>query len=119
MKTTILAGILAVLAAGGASAQDVGGSYTVQGTNFNGTPYTGTATIEITSETTCRISWNTGTYSEGICMRNQNAFAAAYAFEDGKVGLIIYEMLPDGTLDGVWTMAGNDGAGTEVLTPTE
>jgi hypothetical protein len=100
-----------------AGAQDVGGTYRADGTNFDGSRYKGTATIEATSSTTCRIRWDTGTVSEGICMRNQNALAAAYAFETGKVGLVVYEIMADGTLNGVWTMADTNGAGTEVLTP--
>ena len=50
-------------------------------------------------------------------MRNDDSFAAAYKMKDGAVGLIIYKMDKDGTMDGIWTLSGKDGAGTEVLTP--
>ena len=100
-----------------ARAIDFGGKYKVEGTNINGTKYQGEATITITSETTCEIHWDTGgTTSDGICMRNDDSFAAAYKMQDA-VGLIIYKISPEGALDGVWTIAGNGGAGTEVLTP--
>ena len=33
------------------------------------------------------------------------------------IGLVVYKVLEDGTLDGLWTIAGKDGNGTEVLTP--
>ena len=43
-----------------ALADDFGGDYTVQGTNLDGSAYSGDATITITSETTCVIKWVTG-----------------------------------------------------------
>jgi len=100
-----------------AAAQDLGGEYTVKGTNLDGSSYKGTAEIVITSNTTCEIRWVTaGRESVGICMPNGNALAAAYVMGDA-VGLVIYRVLDDGTLDGVWTIAGQRGRGTDVLTP--
>jgi hypothetical protein len=49
-------------------------------------------------------------------MLNGTAFAAGYTLKD-KVGLVIYELKDDGTLDGTWTIADEDGYGTEVLIP--
>ena len=67
---------------------------------------------------TCNIVWNTGGQtSTGICMRYANAFSAAYRLGD-RVGLVIYEIKDDGSLVGSWTVAGEEGAGTETLTPT-
>lgn len=101
-----------------ALAAEVGGSYSVTGTNINGTEYEGTAEITVISNSTCAISWTTGSgsASEGICMLLDSAFAAGYVL-DGQVGLIIYQVDDEGVLDGVWTIAGQDGAGTETLTP--
>ena len=100
-----------------ASAQSIGGGYTVVGTNLDGTTYEGTAAIALTSETTCVIKWITdSTESEGICMRNGDSFAAGYVSGD-VTGLVIYKVLPDGTLNGFWTIANNGGSGTEILTP--
>ncbi len=96
----------------------IGGNYKVEGTNINGTTYSGEATITLTSETTCEIHWVTGSStSDGICMRNDDSFAAAYKMAD-IVGLVIYKVAADGTLNGLWTVAGNGGNGTEVLIPT-
>lgn len=102
-----------------AAAQDIGGLYNVNGTNFDGSPYKGKAMIRITSNTTCEITWKTGsTSSSGFCMRNDDAFAAGYVM-GSDIGLIIYKAAPDGTLRGLWTIAGRNGAGTEILTPAK
>lgn len=121
MKTNFAAALLAAgVLAGGlalpASAQTVeAGTYDVRGTNLDGSKYQGTARIKLSSETTCTIEWKTGdTSSSGICMLYDNAFAASYIL--GKdVGLVIYEVKGDGVLDGVWTISGEDGSGTETL----
>jgi hypothetical protein len=116
--TKLLASILLALCMiAPASAQSIGGSYTTAGTNLDGSPYSGTVEITLTSETTCTIHWVTGsTESDGICSRNGDAFAAAYVLQDA-IGLIVYKVKEDGTLDGLWTIAAKEGNGTEVLTP--
>jgi len=68
MRTLIVAALLAVGCCTGAMAQTVGGKYAVTGTNLDGSPYSGTATIARTSNSTCRIRWETGATSDGICM---------------------------------------------------
>ena len=115
LATMAAAALAASIAIG--SAQEIGGKYSVSGTNLNGSHYEGTAEIVPTSATTCRIAWVTGgTTSQGICMRHGNVFTAAYQ-QSGVVGLVIYEVKPDGVLDGVWTIADQKGSGTDVLTP--
>jgi hypothetical protein len=109
--------VLASLALPATGQSSIGGRYRVDGTNLNGTTYNGEAQITLTSETTCEIEWTTGaTISAGICMRNDNAFSAAYRMGD-VIGLVIYKVMDDGSMQGLWTIAGNGGAGTEVLTP--
>ncbi len=116
MRKIILAMCVAGLAFP-AMAQSIGGSYTVAGKNLDGSDYTGDAEITLTSETTCEIVWETGsTTSTGICSRNDDAFAAAYVLGDA-VGLVIYKVQDDGTLEGLWTIAGKEGTGSEVLSP--
>jgi len=111
--------LLVGMLSGSASAQNIGGAYNVAGTNLDGSPYAGQALITITSNTTCEIAWQTGgTTSKGFCMRNADALAASYVM--GKdIGLIIYKAAPDGTLRGLWTITGQNGAGTETLTPVK
>ena len=117
MKIAICAALLVATFATQANAQSVGGQYRVDGTNFDGSRYTGTASIRRSSDTTCRIHWETGgTSSDGFCMLAKGAFAAAYRLGNA-VGLVLYDMQPDGTLKGYWTIADRPGAGTETLTP--
>ena len=99
-----------------ASAQSLPGNYQVEGKNLDGSAYSGTAEIVATSETTCRIVWKTGgTTANGICMRNGDSFAAGYVLGE-SVGLVVYKMNADGTLEGVWTIADQEGVGEETLT---
>jgi hypothetical protein len=117
MRTLIAALAIAALSFTTASAQSVGGRYQAQGTNFDGSPYSGTATISRSSNTTCRIEWKTGgTSSSGFCMLSNGALAAAYKLGNA-VGLILYDVQADGSLKGIWTIADKSGAGTENLTP--
>jgi hypothetical protein len=118
MRAIAVALLVLAFAGASAAAQIVGGHYRVEGTNANGSAYRGTATIEPSSNSTCRITWRTGTTSFGICMAAGSAFAASYVL-NGKVGLVVYELQPSGTLKGVWTVADQSGAGTEVLTPVK
>ena len=109
----------AVCFAAPAAAQNIAGLYQVSGKNFDGAPYSGSAEITATGNNTCQIVWRIGKpggLSRGICMRNGNSFSASYVL-DGKAGLVIYELKSDGSLDGLWTIADQNGYGTEHLAP--
>lgn len=116
MKAFVAGAVLALAFAGSAQAQSIGGTYTVEGTNHNGSTYSGEAQITLTSDTTCEIVWKTPNVSNGICSRNGDAFAAAYVMGN-SVGLVIYKVNDDGSMEGLWTIAGQGGTGTETLTP--
>lgn len=117
VRILLAAGAAMALASSGAMAQSIGGDYVVEGTNLDGSNYGGTAKIVLTSETTCEIYWTTGpSTSQGICMRNGNAFSAGYVMGEA-IGLVIYEVMEDGSMEGLWTIAGQPGTGTEKLTP--
>jgi hypothetical protein len=118
MRILIGAALLTFGFAAAASAQSVGGKYEVKGTNFDGSPYSGMATITRSSDSTCRIRWETGSTSDGICMLANASLAAAYKMGDA-VGLVLYDLQSDGSLKGVWTIADKSGAGTENLTPVK
>ena len=112
MRKLLITAALAALCATPAAAQSIGGSYTVAGTNFDGSAYTGEAEITLTSETTCVVKWTTGTTtSDGICMRNDDAFSAAYVLND-EIGLVTYKVHEDGSLHGLWTLAVKEGNGS-------
>ncbi len=120
IRTALASAVIALGCAGAAYADAdnfTGGEYDVRGTNPDGSKYKGTAEITVTSNSTCRIVWQIGSdESDGICMRNGIALAASYIL--GKdVGLVIYEIRDDDTLDGLWTIADHDGIGTELLIP--
>jgi hypothetical protein len=117
MKSIMYSSLALVLCATPGTAQTVGGLYHVQGSNFDGSPYSGTANIVISGDGSCRIIWITGsTSSEGVCMQNGASVAAGYLLQK-QVGVVIYDVKPNGSLDGVWTLAGRSGRGTELLTP--
>ena len=117
MRTLIAALAIAALSSTAATGQSIGGRYNAEGTNRDGSSYSGTATITRSSNTTCRIEWKTGgSSSSGFCMLSNGSLAAAYKLGN-SVGLVLYELKSDGSLNGVWTIADQSGAGTEVLTP--
>jgi len=117
MRVASLASAIFAASVAVASAQELGGNYRVSGTNFDGSRYSGTAEIVFTSNTSCRINWVTGsTTSRGICMRNGGSFAASYRLGN-SVGLVVYEINADGSMEGTWTIADKSGYGTERLTP--
>jgi hypothetical protein len=62
------------------------------------------------------IVWQTGSTSRGICMTAGTSFAASYVL-NGKVGMVLYELQPDGSMKGIWTVADQPGSGTENLSP--
>ena len=117
MRTAVLAAACLAASVVTASADGLGGTYRVAGKNFDGSHYSGTAEITITSNTTCKINWKIGSdVWRGICMRNGSTFAAGYRLGNA-VGLVIYDIKEDGTLEGLWTIAEKSGVGTETLTP--
>jgi hypothetical protein len=103
--------------ASAASSAEIGGRYTVSGTNLDGSKYGGTVDITISSDTDCHIVWHSeGPDLNGICMRGPETFVAAYV-DQGAASLVLYKVEADGTLNGVWTEDKQTGIGTDVLTP--
>lgn len=97
----------------------VGGRYRSQGANLDGSPYAGEAEIVMSGRERCRITWRTGRSStqRGICMRTGYIFVASYQFQQGAIGIVTYQVQPDGVLKGHWTIADTEGRGAEILTP--
>jgi hypothetical protein len=89
MRILMLLSLFAIGLAAAASAQTVGGTYSVSGTNADGSSYTGTAEITLNGPA-CSISWQTGgSSSAGTCLLTGNAFGAAYQLGDAP-GLAVY-----------------------------
>ena len=117
MRTILAAAVFAALTMPTVSAEFHAGTYTVEGTNLNGSPYSGTAEVTLLSDTTCQIVWHTGsTESWGHCMKVGDYVSAGYIMGEA-IGIIMYLVNEDGSLDGYWTISGQDGSGTEKLTP--
>ena len=115
MRGLILGLLLTAGLAGNANAEMVAGHYQVQGTNPDGSSYGGSAEITPHGDL-CRIAWHVGSEWRGICMTSGNTFAATYHSGD-TWGLLIYQLQPDGSLAGVWTLGDGSRGGTEKLIP--
>ena len=108
---------LAVSAAANAEPLKLAAKYDAAGTNPDGTGYAGTVLVDVISDTTFRIEWSiAGTTYKGFGMRNNDTLAATYTI-DGEPGLMIYKVDDKGTLRGLWAVRGENGSGSEVLTP--
>lgn len=116
VRRLVVSGAAVIAGCCAAQAQSVAGAYNVIGVNMDGADYRGRARIVITPTNACRITWDVGSVSEGICMRNNHAFTAAYSYK-GKVGLVIYQIMNDGSMQGLWTLADTPGVGRETLVP--
>ena len=90
--------------------------YKVSGKNPNGTNYHGEIFLKRLSTTTFAVRWNIGpsTYT-GFGMRMNNMLSATYTI-NGRPGLVISEVQPDGSLNGLWAVRDVNGSGTELLT---
>ena len=120
MIRTICAVLLlaaASIAPASADTLKLASTYDETGTNADGSKYTGTATVEVISDTTFLIKWKIGgTLYSGFGMRRGNQLAATYQV-NGKPGLIMYTVGDGGVLEGNWSIRGEDGNGTDRLTP--
>jgi len=92
-------------------------TYKAVGKNTDGSPYTGTVSIKIISDTTFSIEWKIGdSVTKGFGMRMNDSLSATYMLE-GQPGLVIYKVQSDGSLLGIWAIKGQSGSGEETLTP--
>lgn len=109
---------LAVASSASAESLTLAPKYDAVGTNPDGSKYSGTATVQILSDTTFAIQWTiNGAVYKGFGMRRNDALAAAYTI-DGEPGLIIYKVDGNG-LNGLWAIRGENGNGSERLTPSQ
>jgi hypothetical protein len=93
--------------------------YVAEGKNQDGSSYSGSVDINVISDTTFSIVWKiSGSVYKGFGMRMNDSLAATYTL-DGEPGLVIYQVGKGGTFSGLWAVRGQNGSGSEVLTPTK
>jgi hypothetical protein len=116
MRRTLLLAALALGMAAPAAAQR-SGTYDISGTNPDGTEYAGTMLLTQVGLSTFRVAWNIGPdIIEGVAM--VSGLTLATAFQLGQQpGMGIYELKPDGALEGTWTTVGAFVAGRETARP--
>lgn len=92
-------------------------SFTIQGANPDGSTYGGTLLLQQDGTASYRVEWQVGGQRiPGVAMAAGNILSAAYVL-NGQVGLVIYQIQPDGRMSGPWTLQGSRGVGTETLIP--
>ncbi|MCB1170912.1 MAG: fibronectin-binding protein [Leptospiraceae bacterium] len=90
-------------------AQDLSGTYSVQGTNPDGSNYSGTCIVSRISGDRYRFRWSVGNAYEG----EGTLEGIRISVDWGDSTPVIYTLLPDGSLDGIWA----GGKASETLTP--
>jgi hypothetical protein len=94
------------------AATDVAGVYELTGNNLNGIAYEGGLTVTQKGET-YQFVWETGDLGVGIRLGDAIAVSFREAGSTTPCGVAAYHVLPDGTLDGKWSVIGLEKAGTE------
>lgn len=96
------------------------GSYDIQGTNPNGSAYTGTITITGTTAGYYNVQWNVGDVTtSGIALYEHPTLVIAFGPEDTNYGVVLYTEGIGGNLLGKWATNGGQGLGTEDMSPIE
>ena len=97
---------------------DVSGSYTVNGTNPNGSPYSGTAAIHANGDGSYTVTWTIGeseSYS-GKGTVSGRTFTVTWT-AGNLLGTAVYTIESDGSMMGTWSTSDGSQSGTETLTP--
>ncbi|QRM54927.1 hypothetical protein [Sinorhizobium sp. BG8] len=112
------------------AAEDLSGRYKVNGTLANGRTYSNWAVIKMSSENTCDITWSDGT--KGVCMLNGTTLSYASVILPGLPGgehpfgeicvkaepqVGVYQVAPDGSMEGAYFDNTSNKGGHEKLTP--
>jgi hypothetical protein len=119
MIKTVVAAFALCMFAWSASAETLtlASHYKASGANPDGSSYTGDVKVDIISDTTFSIVWTiAGAKYKGFGMRRNDALAATYTI-GGEPGLMIYQVDDKGVMRGLWAVRGENGNGSEVLTP--
>jgi hypothetical protein len=115
MRRLVLALALMLFATPALAQRD--GVYEVSGTNLDGTAYTGLAQIRAVGINSFSIVWRIGnTLIEGAGIASGRTVAVSYG-QAQRPGMGIYQLNPDGSMDGEWTIVGAPAIGRERLVP--
>jgi len=120
MRTLVLGAALAAGLAAPVFAQDaakVVGTYTYTGTDTDGSAYSESGKVVVTSVPSgaLEVVWDDGAYL-GVGQVTGNVLAVA-SVTDGKNSILLLTVNPDGSLSGPWwRRADKGGKGTEVWT---
>jgi len=119
MRLSVLRLLLLVAALCGlalpASAQLRQGQYALEGQNPDGSTYDGTFSLQEAPGASWLVTWQVDDVRiVGLGLIQSGVLSVSFVV-DGRPGVAVYEVQPDGKLRGVWTTGG--GLGTEILTP--
>ncbi|MBP0443715.1 hypothetical protein J8J14_02895 [Roseomonas sp. SSH11] len=125
MRTMMKRIAMAALAASGLALLAVpaqaqrNGLYQVNGTNPDGSAYTGQMLIQQVGLASWRVAWQIGENRfEGYGMSAGPVFSIGFTLGQSP-GIAIYQVTSDGGMTGQWTIVGSSAIGTENLTPVE
>ena len=117
-RTISIFAFLVVAASANADTLALSSHYSAVGVNPDGSKYKGAVSVKIISDSTFAIEWTIGgVIYKGFGMRRNDALAATYMI-NGEPGLVIYQV-EGNELDGLWSVRGENGSGSEHLTPTD
>lgn len=98
-----------------AAAQLRQGQYELEGQNPDGSSYDGTFSLQEAPGASWLVTWQVDDMRiVGLGLIQSGVLSVSFVV-DGRPGVAVYEVQPDGKLRGVWTTGG--GLGTEMLTP--
>ena len=112
-----------VALAGDPETAKIAGSYTARGEDINGQKYTATVEIEEEGEA-YRVTWHYRDGAEfiGIGIRTGKQLSVSWAGQLGNkvmVGVMVYEVKKNGSMEGKWTILGAKGrVRAETLAPS-
>lgn len=98
-----------------AQAQIREGLYEVVGTNPDGSEYQGAFSLQVGPSASWIATWQVSNEQiQGLGLIQAGVLAVAFVV-NGRPGVTVFEVQPDGRLRGTWTTGG--GVGTEIMTP--
>ncbi len=118
IKWTFLAVFLTTIFVATALASDISGRYSLQGTDpGNGGTYHGEVLV-VRKDDVYVVAWRIGDQRfVGTGLRVDDGFAVVYESRDTPAGLVLYKILPDGSMTGIYTNLGQTRVGTETWKP--